>query len=116
MILSVNGRRITVKWENSSTVAALAACAEKRDITVHTMQYGGFEHVGRLPQSFSRNDVHMTTCPGDIVLYSGDHIVIFSGSNSWSYTKLGHIEGLSDAELSELLCGDTAEITISAGK
>ena len=30
--------------------------------------------------------------PGDIVLYSGDQIVIFYGSNSWAYTRLGHVD------------------------
>ena len=45
----------------------------------------------------------MTTQPGDIVLYSGNQLVIFFGSNSWSYTRLGHIEGLSTNELTTLL-------------
>lgn len=54
----------------------------------------------------------MTTEPGDIVLYSGNQIVLFFGSNFWSYTKLGHMDGLSGEELSELLGNDTAEIVI----
>ena len=70
------------------------------------------EQVGSLPQNFSRNDVQITTEPGDIVLYSGNQLVIFFGSNSWSYTKLGHIEGLSEQELSELLDTDSAVIEI----
>ena len=72
-------------------------------ITVNTSAYGGFEQVGSLPQIFSRNDVQMTTQSGDIVLYSGNQLVVFFGSNSWSYTKLGHIHGLSADELAALL-------------
>lgn len=68
--------------------------------------------MGSLPQSFTRSDVQMTTEPGDIVLYSGNQIVLFFGSNFWSYTKLGHMDGLSGEELSELLGNDTAEIVI----
>ena len=65
-----------------------------------------------MPQSFSRSDVQMTTQPGDIVLYSGNQLVIFFGSNSWSYTRLGHIEGLSTNELTTLLDKDIAVIEI----
>ncbi|HJI56875.1 MAG TPA: cyclophilin-like fold protein [Oscillospiraceae bacterium] len=66
-------------------------------------RYGGFGQVGSLPQSFSRNDVQTTMQAGDIVLYSGNQLVIFFGSNSWSYTKLGHIKGMSADELAVLL-------------
>ena len=51
----------------------------------------------------------MTTEPGDIVLYSGDQLVVFFGSNSWSYTKLGHIS-LAAEKLAELLGGESAVI------
>lgn len=61
--------------------------------------YGGFEQVGSLPESIVSNDVQITTSPGDIALYSGNSIVIFFGTNSWAYTKLGHIEGVSGDEL-----------------
>ena len=70
---------------------------------MNTTAYGGFEQVGSLPQSFSRSDTQMTAQPGDIVLYSGNQLVVFFGSNSWSYTKLGHISGLSADELAALL-------------
>lgn len=63
-----------------------------------------------MPQSFSRSDVQMTTQPGDVVLYSGNQLVVFFGSNSWSYTKLGHINGLSADELAVLLDKERAVI------
>ena len=49
-----------------------------------------------------RIDKQITTEFGDIVLYSGNQIVVFYGSNSWAYTKLGHID-LSEEELTQLL-------------
>ena len=55
----------------------------------------------------------MTTAPGDIVLYSGDQLVLFFGSNSWSYTKLGHIDSLTTEELTGLLGGSSEEVEIS---
>ncbi|MBQ3914896.1 MAG: hypothetical protein II692_05885, partial [Paludibacteraceae bacterium] len=33
------------------------------------------------------------------ILYSGNQIVLFYGSNSWSYTRLGRIEYSTQAEL-----------------
>ena len=64
--------------------------------------YGGFEQVGSIGQSISRDDKQITTEFGDILLYSGNQIVVFYGSNSWAYTKLGHID-LSEEELTQLL-------------
>lgn len=112
LILSINGSEVSVNWEDNETVSELIAYTKKENIVVNTTVYGGFEQVGSLPQSFSRNDVRMTTEPGDIVLYSGNQIVLFFGSNSWSYTKLGHIEGLSVDELSDLLGESTSKIII----
>ena len=36
------------------------------------------------------------------MLYQSNKIVIFYGSNTWSYTKLGHIN-LSQSELTNIL-------------
>ena len=91
----------------------MLTAAQNGAIEVSASRYGGFEQVGSLPQSFSRNDVQTTTQPGDIVLYSGNQLVIFFGSNSWSYTRLGHIEGLSTDELTALLEQDTVTFELS---
>ena len=94
----------------------MLTAAQNGAIEVFASRYGGFEQVGSLSQSFSRNDVQTTTQPGDIVLYSGNQLVIFFGSNSWSYTRLGHIEGLSTDELTALLDKDIAVIEIKTTK
>ena len=91
----------------------MLTAAQNGAIEVFASRYGGFEQVGSLSQSFSRNDVQTTTQPGDIVLYSGNQLVIFFGSNSWSYTQLGHIEGLSTDELTTLLDQDTVTFELS---
>ena len=111
-VLSVNGNKLNVSWENNETVKELLSYTQTESIVVNATRYGGFEQVGSLPQGFSRSDVQLTTETGDIVLYSGDQLVLFFESNSWSYTKLGHIEGLSQDELSELLGGSSAVIEI----
>ena len=65
--------------------------------------YGGFEQVGSIESSLPSNDVQTKTHAGDIVLYSGNQIVVFYGSNSWAYTRLGRITDKSDEELTEML-------------
>ena len=114
LVLSINGTVLDVQWEENETVAELIAYVQNENIMVNTTRYGGFEQVGSLPQRFSRNDDQMITGPGDIVLYSGNQLVLFFGSNSWSYTKLGHIKGMSAEELSELLGADSAIVEIKA--
>ena len=114
LLLTIDGTAVDIQWENNAAVAELFDLAHNA-ITVNTSAYGGFEQVGSLPQSFSRSDAQMTTQPGDIVLYSGNQLVIFFGSNSWRYTRLGHIEGLSTDELTTMLDKDIAVIEIKNG-
>lgn len=111
--LSVNGTSLAVTWEDNESVAELADLAAQTEVTVNTHRYGGFEQVGSLPQSITNNDGQMTAVPGDIVLYSGNSIVLFYGSNTWSYTKLGHIEGLSEDELNTMLDADETAVKLS---
>lgn len=111
LTLTIDGTAVDVRWEDNDAVSELIDCVRKAQITVHTSAYGGFEQVGSLPRSFSASDVRMTTVPGDIVLYSGNQLVVFYGSNSWSYTRLGHIS-LSTEKLTELLGGEGAVIEL----
>ena len=104
---------VPVKWENNESVRALTELAAGEGLTISMSMYGGFEQVGSIGQSIVRNDRQMKTAAGDIVLYAGDQIVLFYGSNSWAYTRLGHME-LSKPELKELLGNGDVTIRISA--
>ena len=106
MILKINGEEYPVEWENNESVEALKALCP---LTVKLSMYGGFEQVGSLGKSLPKNDEQTTTNYGDIVLYSGNQIVIFYGSNSWAYTRLGHI--LADKEIMEETLGN-GDVTI----
>lgn len=111
--VSINGHTIPVVWENNESVDALRKLASEVPVTVKMSMYGGFEQVGSLGKSLPRSDVQTTAQPGDIVLYSGSQIVIFYGSNSWAYTRLGRADGLSPAELRNLLGNGNVTMTIS---
>ena len=106
----INGTEVAVTWKDNESVTALKELASS-PITVQMSMYGGFEQVGPLGTSLPRNDRQTTTSAGDIVLYSGNQIVVFYGSNSWAYTRLGHVE-LSAAEMSELLSNGDVSITL----
>ncbi len=111
MILRIGEMEVPVTWEDNPSVEALK---ELLPLTIQMSMYGGFEQVGPVGQEIVRNDERTQTEPGDIVLYSGDQIVIFYGNNAWAYTRLGHI-GLSREEMTELLAHGDVSITISAG-
>ena len=112
LLLSVNGNVLSVSWEDNSSVDALRELVQDEDLSIQMMPFGGFEQVGSLPDNIIRNDVQITTAPGDIVLYAGNSIVLFYGRNSWEYTKLGHIEA-SLEELQELLDREKVIVEIS---
>ena len=114
MKLRINDIETEVLWEDNESVAALRELVKTGPLTVQMSPYGGFEQVGPLGQSLPRDDSRITTQAGDIVLYSGNQIVVFYGSNTWAYTKLGHIMDKSAQELAELL--GSGDVTITIGK
>ena len=113
MRLMIDNQEVSVIWEDNESVDALRELAQSKPLTISMSMYGGFEQVGHIGTSLTRNDVQTTTSAGDIVLYSGNQIVVFYGSNSWAYTRLGKIQGLSGQELAELLGNGNVTLTIS---
>jgi len=83
-------------------------------LTIEVSDYGGFEKVGPLGQRLPTENTQTTTQAGDIVLYQGDQIVLFYGSNSWSYTRLGRIDDLTG--WAEALGGGDLSVTLSLQK
>ncbi len=109
--LFIGDTEVPAEWEDNASVGALIELVEPGPLTVSMSMYGGFEQVGPLGTSLPRDDAQTSADYGDIVLYSGDQIVIFYGSNSWSYTRLGHI-GLSKQEMTDLLSAGNVNITL----
>ena len=111
--MMIGSTAVEVDWEENESVDALKMLVKDGPLTVELSMYGGFEQVGSLGESLPRADVQTTTRAGDIVLYAGDQIVVFYGSNSWAYTRLGHIAGKTAAEIAELLGNGNVTITLS---
>ena len=112
MIIKINGQTIPVIWEDNESVAEIKHQAEQNPITVQMAKYGGFEQVGSLGRTYPSNDTRITTQNGDIVLYSSNQIVMFYGSNTWAYTRLGKIN-LSNDEVTGLLGNGNVTLAIS---
>lgn len=111
LVLTIDGMQIPVSWEENESVDALKELCQSKPVTIEMSMYGGFEQVGPLGQALPRDDEQIKTHYGDIVLYSGDQIVLFYGSNTWSYTRLGKMM-LSEEELVSILSNGDVIITI----
>ena len=97
--------------EKNEAVSALVEMMRESPVVIQMSDYSGFEKVGPLGTSLPVNNSQTTTQAGDIVLYNGNQIVIFYGSNSWSYTRLGHIDDLTGWE--EALGNGDVTVTFS---
>ena len=93
--LTVEGVTFPATFADNQGAEALADLLTDGPITLSLEDYGGFEKVGSLGQSLPTSNTHMSTQSGDIVLYQGNQIVLFYGSNAWSYTRLGQVTDLT---------------------
>lgn len=113
MILQIGDSAFTATLESNTAVDALVEMMNDAPVTIQMRDYSGFEKVGSLGTSLETDDSRTTTRAGDIVLYNGNQIVVFYGSNSWSYTRLGKIDDLSGWE--DALGSGDVTVTFSLG-
>lgn len=112
--VEVNGTIFTATLENNAAVDAFVEMMREAPVVIEMNDYSGFEKVGPLGTSLPASNSQTTTQAGDIVLYNSNQIVIFYGSNSWSYTRLGKIDDLTGWE--EALGSGDVTVTFSVGK
>ena len=114
--IKVNNNVLNIELEDNSATIELKERLKNGDIVVNAHEYGGFEKVGDLGFSLTREDTNITTSAGDIVLYQGNQISLFYNSNSWSYTKLGKILNVSSSELKNILGNGDVTITFTLSR
>ena len=112
MNITAGGKTITATLADNATAKALAEKLKSGSVTVD-MKANGFEHYGPLGFSLERHDKQISAVSGDIMLYDGNNICVFYGSNSWSYTPLGKIDGKTADELKNFFGTDTISVTYS---
>ena len=113
MNVQVGASTFTATLEDNAAVDALVEMMENGPVTIQMSDYAGFEKVGALGASLPASNSQTTTQAGDIVLYQGNQIVLFYGSNSWSYTRLGKIDDLTG--WAEALGSGDVSVTFSLG-
>lgn len=111
--LTVNGKSFTATLEENSSAEALRQLLEKGDLSIRMNDYGDMEKVGSLGTSLPRNDRQTTTQPGDLILYLGNSFVIYYDTNSWNFTRLGRLDGVSTRQEVLELLGGKGEVTVS---
>ncbi len=98
MNVRIEDKTFTATLEDNAAAREFIGLMRESPVSIDMSDYSGFEKVGPLGRSLTADNSQITTDAGDIVLYNGDQIVIFYGSNSWSYTRLGHIDDLTGWE------------------
>ena len=116
LLITINGKTLTADFVDNSSAKALAEALAKSSITYQADDYGNFEKVGDLGQSFPKNDENITTEPGDIILYQGHNLCIYYAQNTWSFTRIAKIKGISKDELKEFLGEGEITVTLSVEK
>ena len=116
MNITINGKTVSCQLVENSSTRALLAQLEKGASTYEADDYGNFEKVGYIGFNLPQNNENITTTAGDVILYQGNNICLYYGSNSWSFTRLGKIEGMSKDEIKTFLnAGEgSVKVTLSA--
>ena len=113
MYITIDGRTEAVTLTNNSATQALVAKLQEASVTVTLNSSGGFEIWGALGFTLPTSNEQINAQPGDIVLYNGSNICMFYGTNSWNYTLLGKIDGLSESELRTFLKAGESNIIVT---
>ena len=112
MNVYVDNNKLEVTLEDNSSVYALLDVLKERDIVYQAHDYGDFEKVGDIGVNLPQNNTQITTVPGDVILYQGNNICLYYDTNSWNFTKLGHINGYTQDQLKTLLKAGQGEIEV----
>ena len=110
-VIAANDKVFYATLEDNSAAAGFMEKLSREAIEVNMHDYGNFEKIGPLPWSLPRNDMSITTEPGDVILYQGDQITIYYDRNACDLTRLAKIEDVTREELLEAF-GD-GDVTVA---
>jgi hypothetical protein len=113
MYITIDGQTQAVTLVDTAATQALVERLKDGAVTVTLNSSGGFEIWGALGFSLPTSNEQINAQPGDVILYNGSNICIFYGTNSWSYTRLGKIDGLLESELRTFLKAGESSITVT---
>lgn len=111
--ITIDGETHTITLENNQAAKELTNKLQNGPVTVTLNSSGGFEIWGALGFSLTTSDQQITAKPGDVILYNGSNICLLYGTNSWSYTRIGRIEEMTESELRTFLKAGENGITVT---
>ena len=109
--ITVGDQELLATFADNSSAEAFRDLLAQGPVTISMDDYGGFEKVGSLGTTLTRNDTRITTQPGDVILYQGNQITIYYGTNTWNFTRLAKINDSTD--LQAKLGTGTVQVTFS---
>ncbi len=101
--MEVNGTTLQIALTQSSSSEALKALLKGGALTISMKDYAHMEKFGNLGTKLPRNDKHITTKAGDVILSEGNLLVIYYAPNTWNFTKLGSVTNMTEKELKKVL-------------
>ena len=112
--IAVNNHTLMATLADNSSAKAFAELLNDGPLTLDLHDYGNFEKTGSLPQTLPRNDEPIDTDFGDLILYQGNQFVLYYDKNSWTFTRLGHLDSsVTKEELKSILGEENVTVTIS---
>lgn len=105
--------RLDILLSDNSSAEAFKELLSEGDLTINMSDYGDFEKVGPIGTTLPRNDERIVTEPGDVILYQGNQITIYYDTNTWTFTRLGKVQGKTQAELISILGEGDVTVTFS---
>lgn len=109
--ITVGDQELLATFADNSSAEDFRKLLSQGPVTISMEDYGGFEKVGPLGTTLTRNDTRITTQPGDVILYQGNQITIYHGTNTWNFTRLATINDSTD--LQTKLGAGTVQVTFS---
>ena len=109
--ITVGDQELLATFEENPSSEEFRELLSQGPVTIEMEDYGGFEKVGPLGTTLTRSDTQITTEPGDVILYQGNQITIYYGTNSWNFTRLAKIDDPTD--LKAKLGEGTVQVTFS---
>lgn len=109
--ITIGDQELLATFADNSSAEEFRELLAQGPLTIEMEDYSGFEKVGPLGTTLIRNDTRITTEPGDVILYEGNQITIYYGTNSWSFTRLARIDDPSG--LQEVLGEGAVSVTFS---
>jgi len=118
LYITIGGVTKTATLVSNSSAEALVTQLQQGNITYEAHDYGNFEKVGALGYSFPENNEQITTQPGDLILYMGSNLCIYYDTNSWSFTRIGKLDNMTQSEIKQWVNagGDNVSVTLSISK